>query len=144
MVTGVGVIGVAVVLIGVGVFVGATVVTVAVGVAVGDTVTVGDALAVGDAVTVGVALGVTVAGADVLGVAVTGADVLGEAEGVGDEVVGDVVGCPDRVTAGCPGLLVSATPVNVHPASRPTDIDATASGRHMRRAWRRPGWSSPG
>ena len=122
---------------GVGVFAGAVVVTVADGLgeadtmAVGDAVAVGVAVAVGAAVTVGVALAVT--GADVLGVAVTGMDVLGEAEGADDEVDGDVVGCPVAVPTVCPEPLVSAMPVKVHPASSPTDIDTTASGRHARR-----------
>jgi hypothetical protein len=139
VVTGAWVTGVDCTAVGEAVVAGAVVVTVAVGLGEGDAVTVGDTLAEGDAVTVGDALWVTVTGADVLGVAVTGMDVRGEAEGAGDEVVADVVGCADGVPEGCTELPVSATPVNVHPATSPTVIDAMASGRHMRRRERRPG-----
>jgi hypothetical protein len=113
-------------------------------------VTVGNALAVGVAVTVGDALavtgadmlGVAVTGADVLGVAVTGKDVFGGAEGAGDEVAGDTV-CVAWTPEGWPEPLVSAMPVKAHPASSPTDIDTTATGRHARRRGRRPGWPGP-
>ena len=88
-------------------------------------------------------VGVAAAGVDVLGPAATGADVLADAEGAGTEVAGDMVGCPDRVPEECPELPAIATPGKAHPASSPTDIDATATGRHARRRGRRTGCPGP-